>query len=122
MNTVKRILALQKQEGISNKELEKAAKLANGSVTNWKNNRYFPSVNAIISLAQYFHVTTDYLLCLSDISSPKNVENSLTPEEQLLIENFQKSTVEGKFHIIQVCMNERDNATNKKEKNVLTAK
>lgn len=115
MNTIDRILALQKQEGITNKELEKAASLANGSITNWKNNRYFPSANAIINLAQYFHVTTDYLLCLSDVLNPQEIWNSLTPEEQLLLDTFRASTTQGKFHIIQVCMNERDNVFLSKE-------
>ena len=108
MDTIDRILTLQKQMGITNKDLEKVANLSNGSVTNWKNRRYFPSVNAIISLAQYFHVTTDYLLCLSDTPNPQELGNSLTPDEELLIDCFRISSPKGRFHIIQICMNERD--------------
>lgn len=110
MNTVERILALQEKAGITNKDLEKAANLANGSVTNWKNNRYFPSVSAIINLANYFHVTTDYLLCLSDTQDPQGLGKSISSEEWLLIDNFRLATTQGKFRIIQVSMNERDNS------------
>lgn len=112
MNTVERILALQEKAGITNKDLEKAANLANGSVTNWKNNRYFPSVGAIINLANYFHVTTDYLLCLSDTQNLQELGNSISSEEWLLIDNFRLATTQGKFRIIQVSMNERDNSIN----------
>lgn len=120
MNTIDRILALQEQEGISNKDLEKAANLANGSITNWKNHRYFPSANAIIALAQHFQVSTDYLLCLSDTPFPAQLGNSITPEEQLLIDSFRTATTQGRFHIIQTCMNERDNALSIKEKTINT--
>ncbi len=118
MDTIERILALQEQDGITNKELEKVAKLANGSITNWKNRRYFPSVSAIVNLAQYFHVTTDYLLCLSDTTNHQDVWNSITHEDQLLLDGYHAATPQGRFRIIQVCMNERDNALISKEEPV----
>lgn len=119
MNTIERILDLQKQKGITNKELEQDAKLANGSITNWKNHRYYPSVSAIVSLAQYFHVTTDYLLCLSDVPVSQEICNSITPEDQLLLDSYHAATPQGRFHIIQVCMNERDIAFTAKEETII---
>lgn len=115
MNTIERILDLQQQKGITNKELEKAAQLANGSITNWKNHRYLPGVGAIVSLAQYFHVSADYLLCLSDAMTPHETDRTLTHEDRLLLDCYHAATPQGRFHIIQVCMNERDNALMPKE-------
>lgn len=107
MDTIDRILKLQEQAEISNKDLESAANLANGSVTNWKKRRYSPSVDAIINLAQYFHVTSDYLLCLSESPTGDKIEKSITEEEALLLEAYRSATAQGRFHIIQVCMNEK---------------
>lgn len=108
MDTIDRILKLQEQAEISNKDLESAANLANGSVTNWKKRRYSPSVDAIINLARYFQVTSDYLLCLSDNPTGDKIEKSITEEEALLLEAYRNATAQGRFNIIHVCMSERE--------------
>jgi len=107
MDTIDRILDLQAKAHISNKDLESAANLANGSVTNWKKRRYSPGVDAIINLAQYFQVSSDYLLCLSDIPSYGGIGNSISEEERLLIEAYRSANVQGRFNIIHACMTER---------------
>lgn len=118
MDTIDRILALQEKEGISSKNLEKAANLANGSITNWKSRRYSPGVDAIIGLARYFHVTTDYLLCLSDTPTPQAVEKSITEQERLLLEAYRCADTEGQFNIIYVCMDEKKKADGKSAQQV----
>ena len=36
------------------------------NVSNWKNNGYVPRGDALKKIADYFGVTTDYLLCVED--------------------------------------------------------
>lgn len=115
MDTIDRILALQERANISNKDLETVANLANGSVTNWKKRRYSPGVDAIVNLARYFQVTSDYLLCLSDNPIPEKIEKSLTEEEALLMEAYHNATIQGRFRIVQACMNEQDIAAQEKK-------
>ena len=115
MDTIDRILLLQEQAKVNNKDLEKAAGLPNGSISKYKKKEYSPSVSAIIGLARYFGVTTDYLLCLSDSPTPA-VEKSHSQEEELLLKAYNAASATGKFRIIQVCMNELDEA----EKGVTT--
>lgn len=80
--TTKRILELQKQRGIKNYPLEKAAGLPVSTMQSWVNGKKqkdgsitptSPSTEAIIKIARYFNVSADYLLCLTD--EPKPLEN-----------------------------------------------
>lgn len=113
MSIVDRILTLQEERKVTNKEIEIGAGLANASVSQWKKGKGKPSLENIIKVATYFQVTTDYLLGLSDTPAyvpTSKIEKSLTEEEQLLLDAFHTATAQGRFHIIQVCMNERDAA------------
>jgi transcriptional regulator with XRE-family HTH domain len=107
MTTIERILQLQEESGLNNKALEVAVGLTNSSITSWKKGRYAPSAEAIVKLAQFFHVTTDYLLCVSD-SKISELVISLSPKEQILIDAYRSASDEGQFNIIQVCMNEKE--------------
>lgn len=121
MSIVDRILVLQEERKVTNKDIETGAGLANASVSQWKKGKGKPSLENIIKVATYFQVTTDYLLGLSDTPTPALptfIEKSLTEEEQLLLDAFHSATVQGRFHIIQVCMNERDAALKGESANV----
>ena len=106
MTTIERILELQEESGMNNKALETAVGLTNASITSWKKGKYAPGVDAIVKLAQFFHVSTDYLLCLSDARTHE-VGISLSEEERLLIEAYRTTNVQGRFNIIHVCMSEK---------------
>ena len=107
MNTLERILSLATESGQTNKAVEEATGLSNGSFSKWKKGDYAPSADAVLKLAQYFNVSTDYLFCLSDNREAQNLEVSLTEDELLLLNVFRSAPREGQFRIIQVCMNER---------------
>lgn len=114
MTTIDRILQLQEERGLNNKTLETEAGLTNASITSWKKGKYAPGVDAIVKLARYFGVTTDYLLCMSDTRNP-SIGISLTSKEQLLVDAYRSADDDGQFRIIQVCMNARDAAAEKGE-------
>ena len=111
MDALERILELQKQSGLTVKALEAATGISNGSFSKWKKGTYAPSAEAVLRLAKYFHVSTDYLFCLSDSPCPK-VEISLTEEEQLLLDAFRSATPQGRFNIITTCMCEKRKGDN----------
>lgn len=64
--TVKRIIELMQQKGDNAHSLEINAKLPISSISAWKKDKFQPSTDAIKSLAKYFNVSADYLLCLTD--------------------------------------------------------
>ena len=66
MDIYQRIKELRKEKGISQTELAKAINHSQSTITDWENRKKRPTADAIIALAKFFDVTTDYLLGLSD--------------------------------------------------------
>jgi len=106
--TIDLIIQLQAEKGVTNKEIEVECGLSNAVISQWKNGKSKPSTDAIRRLAAYFSVSTDYLLGMKEREIPAPV---LTDEEQLILEAYRSASTEGRFHIIQVCMNERKKGT-----------
>lgn len=59
---VERILKMASKSGKMDKEIINATGLSQTALSEWRNGRAYPSTNAIIKLAEYFNVSTDYLL------------------------------------------------------------
>ena len=53
---------LRQKRHISQAELGRAIFVSGGRISNYEKGVHFPDVEKLISLANYFHVTTDYLL------------------------------------------------------------
>lgn len=110
MSIIDRIALLQAEQNLTNKDVETGAGLANATLSQWKKGKGKPSLENILKVAEFFQVTTDYLLCQSDSRTANVIEKSLTAEEELLLKAFHAASAEGRFRIIQVCMNELDAA------------
>ena len=63
---VERIKELRLEEGLSQAQLAKATGLSQSAIGAWEVGKNVINANAIITLAKYFGVTTDYLLGVSD--------------------------------------------------------
>ncbi len=61
-----RIKGLRISYGLSQVELAAALNVSKQSVSNWENDNIQPSIEMLIKIASYFHVSTDYLLGLDD--------------------------------------------------------
>lgn len=94
--TIERILNLLEQSGESARKVEVNAGLSNASFQAWRNGRNKPSADAIIKLAKYFGVSTDYLLGSSETTAPI----SLTDEEKDMLSLFNKLSPEDKQRAI----------------------
>lgn len=73
MNRLKK-LRLEKNES-----LESIAKILNvtlQTISNYENGKREMTPNTIIKLAEYFNVTTDYLLGKTDIRNPEELKNT----------------------------------------------
>lgn len=62
----KKIKELRLARGISQVELAKALFVSKQSVSNWENDNIMPSIEILIKLANYFSVSTDYLLGMDE--------------------------------------------------------
>ena len=55
-------LNLMEQNNVTAATLTKEIPLTNGVISQWKRGKQNPSTDSIIKIANYFHVTTDYIL------------------------------------------------------------
>ena len=83
---VSRIRELCKSTNDSFFSLEKKLGLGNGSVSRWDKN--IPSADKLQKVADYFNVSTDYLLGRTDSPSFDPPTLVLTPDEQAAVEAF----------------------------------
>lgn len=57
---------LRMDKGLNQVELAKILGVTKQSVSNWENENIMPSVDMLIKIANFFSVSTDYLLGLSE--------------------------------------------------------
>ena len=61
-----RLKELRAEKGIGQNKLAKDLSLSNASISKWETGKQEPSASALLKLAQYFNVSVDYILGLSD--------------------------------------------------------
>ena len=84
-----RLRALRKESGLSQAGLAEILEVSQQSIAGWENSRTEPEYRLLIKIAEFFNVPSDYLLGLSDESSPPgNVYSALPPEAVRQIEAF----------------------------------
>lgn len=72
---IDRIIKLIEENGITAKKLTSDLEISSSSVSDWKKGKGKPSAEAIIKLANYFNVSTDYILL------GKNKDSSIIPSD-----------------------------------------
>lgn len=68
---INRILSVIDESGMSDSSICKELSIGNGIIGKWRKGLQKPSTEAIVKIARYFHVSTDYLLLGND-STPFN--------------------------------------------------
>jgi transcriptional regulator with XRE-family HTH domain len=61
-----RLKELRMEKGLSLAQLEKETGLSQSALSYWEIGKRIPNANAVIILAKFFQVSTDYLLGLED--------------------------------------------------------
>ena len=61
-----RLKELRMEKGIGQNRLDKDQGLSNASISYWENGKQEPSASAIFKLANFFEVSADYLIGLTD--------------------------------------------------------
>lgn len=91
--TFDRIKELAKKQGLSINLLEEKLGYSRNTIYNLKNSK--PSTERISEIADYFHVSTDYLLGRTDnptIASDNKANTNLGPAETELVAAFRNQT------------------------------
>ena len=64
-----RIKNLRLERGYDQKELGTLLNVNASSISNWETNRRSPDLKTLVQIADFFGVTTDYLLCRTDLKT-----------------------------------------------------
>ena len=91
MNTKDRIKQLAAQRKITIAELERKLHIANGTIGKW--DKQNPSIEPLKKLADYFGVTTDYLLGRTDTLEFNKKEPYVAPKFSPKRSSLLKNTV-----------------------------
>lgn len=70
MNFGERLFQLRTERGIYQKQLAEYLSVSIGTISNYENSVHYPDLETLCRFAEYFHVTTDYLLDLTDNTIP----------------------------------------------------
>ena len=88
--TGERIARLRKRHSLTQPELAKIMNVSQSTMTSWENDRRSVSNDDLIKLADFFEVTTDYLLGreVDDNLTVAAHMDDLTPEQKAEIKEF----------------------------------
>ncbi len=94
-----RLAELRKQEGITQKQLANKLNMSAGNLCDWEKGRTEPDVERLISIADFFDVSLDYL-----VGREENVENHnfKTDETKIrLLYAFGRLSEEQKLKLVE---------------------
>ena len=78
------IAELRQDRGLTQKELGDILCVSSGTISNYENGVHLPDVDKVIALANYFHVTSDYLLGRTSSNLPVELlQQAITNEKTL---------------------------------------
>ena len=97
---LERILALCKAQKISKNKLLTDLNLNKSAFVNWGNRGNIPSGDVIAKIADYFHVSTDYLLGRTDDPRPVGQEIRASPLRAALLGSFDQLNQEGQEKLV----------------------
>jgi transcriptional regulator with XRE-family HTH domain len=103
VTVAERIMSLVKTSGLTITEISSKTGIDKASFTRWKNKDYKPSIDAVVSLAQFFSVSTDWLLTGEGDSTPISVTPADTTEE-LLLEEYRAADKQKRKAILQAAL------------------
>lgn len=83
INTKERVKELASKRRITIAELERTLKIANGTIGKW--DKQNPSIEPLTKIADYFNVTTDYLLGRNQ--TPEDATEKETKELKNILQN-----------------------------------
>lgn len=91
MSKLGEILAeLRRDKGLRQRDLAELLHVTPGTISNYEKNVHLPDVEKLIDLANYFHVTTDYLLGRCESNLSVDVFHEIVAEKKTIGELIQE--------------------------------
>ncbi len=102
MSIGEKIRELRLERELLQKELAAKIHIAANTLSQFESDKANPSYDVLTSFADFFGVSTDYLLGREDDFGNINVSSSapaLTSEEQHLLDTFRKLNMKNRMHV-----------------------
>lgn len=97
---LERVAALIDAQGITRNKLLKDLQLDKSSFLNWERRGTIPGGDVVAKIADYFHVSTDYLLGRTDDKTPPSAAGA-DPLRSILLDNFDQLNQEGQERLVE---------------------
>ena len=98
MCKIPRLFEIMKEKDIKANKLSEIIKVSTGNISDWKSGRSTPSSEKLILLAQFFNVTTDYLLGLDEEPNKhSSSRENLSEQEVRMLKAFRNLTPEDRL-------------------------
>jgi len=97
-----RLFEIMSEKKVTQQALSENISVSQGNISDWKNGRSFPKVDALIKIADYFDVSVDYLLGRTDVREPAGGSSApqLSVEEKRLLRLFAELNAEGRDKLL----------------------
>ena len=104
-----RIKALRLQKSMTQRELGELLDVSVVTIRSWEQGNKSPSMSAIVSLAEAFHTTTDYVLCVvHDKTAVDAGLLNLSTDEHCLLNDYRSLDDYGKKAVKTICKIEKE--------------
>lgn len=70
-----RLKQLRTEAGLTQEDLAKKLNLSPSTISLYESNTREPNISTLIGVANYFGVSTDYLLGISELKTKSNIDN-----------------------------------------------
>ena len=84
MDFKERLKSLRKERGITQSQLAEILNYGYTAISNYESGRNEPSIKDIKKISEFFDVSVDYLLCVSEIRKPYILTEENQPDELFL--------------------------------------
>lgn len=117
MKLGERVQSLRRRHNITQEELGKIIDVSAVSIGGWERGTRYPSAEAIVSLANFFHVSADYLL---GVSNNKSDDFLLSRQEGLLLSSYRALDNHGRKVVDTLCAMEKSRVESEAKKSTAT--
>lgn len=99
------IKSLRTENNLTQQQLAKAIGTNQKVISRWESKKFDPSLFYLVKLANFFHVSTDYLLGLEDDLGQKSYvdfESTISPVEQEVLTAYRKLPASSKEMLLRM--------------------
>lgn len=94
-----KLKTLRERDDLSQTRFANEIGFSQAAISAWENGTREPGIAAILQIARFFNVSTDYLIGDGAQNSQKNPTSDLTSEEKHLLETFRKLDMKNRMHV-----------------------